>query len=366
MRTARHRSAGASEIAGLDAVAALRHGRRVARLSQRDLARRAGVSQSFVARIEARRVDPPVGVMQRLLGFCGLRWELRLAIVGDTTAATVRRAAAVRESANRRWEGASTRTSAENAAARGTAVRLESTLLTTRKKRECVREARLAERVTQAQVYAAIVRLEDEWADRWTLSDAANSARKFHRYLEYCRIPLAERLVDRIGPHGAEDLNRLLEALAASWAYPPAALSGWIARAVWSPGRPRCSRAAVELAALGRKGDARSFLIALGAHAGGNHGNFDLGHVVIRLRATSPLSTSLVRWRPGRPARAIVVARPETSPGPPADRHSIRAVLESAGRDARGRRRAPYHEAWDAAAVPWWLGEACARAGDAK
>ena len=100
----RHRSAGARELAGLDVVAALRHARRVARLSQRDLARRAGVSQSLVARIEARRVDPPVGVMRRLLGLCGMRWELQLHSAGVTPAASRARQTMIREQARHRGD----------------------------------------------------------------------------------------------------------------------------------------------------------------------------------------------------------------------------------------------------------------------
>ncbi|MGB9376575.1 MAG: helix-turn-helix domain-containing protein, partial [Mycobacteriales bacterium] len=95
-------------------MAALRHGRRVARLSQRDLARRAGVSQSLIARIEARRVDPPVGEMQRLLGLCGLRWELQLVAGGATAAERRSRSALVRQRARRRGDAGVFRRMAEN------------------------------------------------------------------------------------------------------------------------------------------------------------------------------------------------------------------------------------------------------------
>lgn len=49
----------------------LRAARRRAGLSQRELAERAGVPQSTVARIEAGLTDPRVGTLRRLLRVCG-------------------------------------------------------------------------------------------------------------------------------------------------------------------------------------------------------------------------------------------------------------------------------------------------------
>lgn len=56
----------------MDTATALRTARKVARLSQRELARRAGVPQPTVARIEARAVSPRVATLDRLLAVCGV------------------------------------------------------------------------------------------------------------------------------------------------------------------------------------------------------------------------------------------------------------------------------------------------------
>ncbi|MFN8035587.1 MAG: helix-turn-helix transcriptional regulator [Acidimicrobiia bacterium] len=64
--------------------------RRLAGLSQRALADRAGVSPSTVARIERGRMEPTLELLDRLIRACGL--ELRLRIVehdGTGGAATV-------------------------------------------------------------------------------------------------------------------------------------------------------------------------------------------------------------------------------------------------------------------------------------
>jgi transcriptional regulator with XRE-family HTH domain len=53
----------------------LRHARRRAGLSQRQLAERTGVPQETIARIEARRVDPRVTTLDRLLEGCGYGLE---------------------------------------------------------------------------------------------------------------------------------------------------------------------------------------------------------------------------------------------------------------------------------------------------
>ena len=48
----------------------LRHARKRAGLSQRALAAKAGVPQSYVARVESSRVDPSVSSLSRLLRAC--------------------------------------------------------------------------------------------------------------------------------------------------------------------------------------------------------------------------------------------------------------------------------------------------------
>jgi transcriptional regulator with XRE-family HTH domain len=59
----------------MDAAGALRDARRKAGLSQRALARRAGVPQPTVARIESGVVVPRVDTLDRLLAGCGLALE---------------------------------------------------------------------------------------------------------------------------------------------------------------------------------------------------------------------------------------------------------------------------------------------------
>lgn len=66
--------------------ALLREARRKAGLTQRDLAARAGTSQSAVARYERARSLPDIDTLQRLLAICGyeLRWKLEpLDLTGD-------------------------------------------------------------------------------------------------------------------------------------------------------------------------------------------------------------------------------------------------------------------------------------------
>lgn len=55
----------------MEAAAALRRARTDAGLSQRDLARRAGVAQPAIARIEQGRVTPRVDTLTHLLTACG-------------------------------------------------------------------------------------------------------------------------------------------------------------------------------------------------------------------------------------------------------------------------------------------------------
>jgi transcriptional regulator with XRE-family HTH domain len=50
----------------------LTRARHVAGISQRELARRAGVPQSTVGRIEAGLLDPRIGTVERLLRACGM------------------------------------------------------------------------------------------------------------------------------------------------------------------------------------------------------------------------------------------------------------------------------------------------------
>ena len=60
----------------MDAASTLRNARRAADLSQRELARRAGVAQPAVARIEAGGVIPRVDTLERLLRACGHTLEV--------------------------------------------------------------------------------------------------------------------------------------------------------------------------------------------------------------------------------------------------------------------------------------------------
>ena len=53
----------------------LRHARKRAGLTQRALAAKAGVPQSYVARVESSRVDPTVSSLSRLLRACGTTLE---------------------------------------------------------------------------------------------------------------------------------------------------------------------------------------------------------------------------------------------------------------------------------------------------
>jgi transcriptional regulator with XRE-family HTH domain len=58
-------------ISSVDAAGMLRDARRSAGLTQREVARRAGVPQPTVARIESRAVAPRVDTLDRLLAICG-------------------------------------------------------------------------------------------------------------------------------------------------------------------------------------------------------------------------------------------------------------------------------------------------------
>ena len=67
-----------------------REARRRAGLSQRELAARAGVSPSTIARIERGRVEPTLDLLIRVVRACGLDLRMRLR-PDDGTAAAVRR-----------------------------------------------------------------------------------------------------------------------------------------------------------------------------------------------------------------------------------------------------------------------------------
>ena len=59
----------------LEAARLLRHARKRAGLTQRALAAKAGVPQSYVARIESSRVDPQVSSLSKLLRACEITLE---------------------------------------------------------------------------------------------------------------------------------------------------------------------------------------------------------------------------------------------------------------------------------------------------
>lgn len=69
-----------------DSAALVREARRRSALSQRELAQRAGTSQSVVARIELGQVSPSADTLERLLGAAGfeLRTELVPRALADT------------------------------------------------------------------------------------------------------------------------------------------------------------------------------------------------------------------------------------------------------------------------------------------
>lgn len=356
MVVGRHRSAGAKEAGGLDVVSALRHGRRVARLSQRDLARRAEVSQSLIARIEARRVDPPVGLMQRLLGLCGLRWDLSPTSCGATPARAATCTNNVRESARRRKDAAAgERRAQENAAARSAAAAVGDSWLTVRERRAHIRQSRLAERARQAAATEAFIRSDDAAMAGWLQKDLRACERLLRQRREQLAVPLARRLSEDLAGRAADDAQHLLEALSSWYFMPPVMLVGRSARAVWSPRPARGTPKPLELAALRGRDWASAFLSEVGAHALPAADSFALGAITVRLTRSPPPSAVLLRWAPGWPTGAIAVARPEALPGALIDRHARRAVLELAGRDSRGRRFPPYHEAVGVAVSPKWF-----------
>lgn len=68
----------------MDMAAIVTDARLRAGLSQRELAQRAGTSQSAVARIESGAVSPSLETVRRLVGACG--FELRLSLVPASAA----------------------------------------------------------------------------------------------------------------------------------------------------------------------------------------------------------------------------------------------------------------------------------------
>lgn len=68
-------------MAGGDLV---REARRRAGLSQRELADRAGTTQSAIARLESGRSNPSFDLLQRLIRLCGLRLDVALVPYDDT------------------------------------------------------------------------------------------------------------------------------------------------------------------------------------------------------------------------------------------------------------------------------------------
>ena len=60
----------------MDAAALLRYARDKARLSQRELGRRAGISQTTISLIEDSRTSPRFETLDRLLDACGFELEI--------------------------------------------------------------------------------------------------------------------------------------------------------------------------------------------------------------------------------------------------------------------------------------------------
>ena len=84
----------------------LREARRTAGLTQRQLAARAGTSQSAVARYERAKSMPDIPTLQRLLEACGLELRFRVEPLDDVQGRQIREAIArppkARLEANRR------------------------------------------------------------------------------------------------------------------------------------------------------------------------------------------------------------------------------------------------------------------------
>lgn len=95
-----------AEVPRTTAAALLILARQQAGLSQRDLAERAGVSQSDIARIESGRREPSIPTIQRILAGAGLELRLRLAPLDEhdrvLAARQARRSPAERRAADAR------------------------------------------------------------------------------------------------------------------------------------------------------------------------------------------------------------------------------------------------------------------------
>lgn len=188
----------------------------------------------------------------------------------------------------------------------------------------------------------------------WLASDEAVIGGMLARRLRHFAVPLADRLPAQLAGHAADAARALLEALAADWAYPEVALIGASARAVWSTARVRRSGVDIQLAPI-RNREAAASLARMGASPQDGGEIFDWRGLTVRLGSEPAPSIVLVRWRTGRLARGLAVARPEGPPGGLADRHAVRAALQFASRDGRGRRYPPYHEAIGVAKWPLWF-----------
>lgn len=62
----------------------VREARRRARLTQAEVAAKAGTTQSAIARLESGRVDPAFGLVLRLVHLCGFRLDVALCPYDDS------------------------------------------------------------------------------------------------------------------------------------------------------------------------------------------------------------------------------------------------------------------------------------------
>ncbi len=64
-------------MSGMDAAAMVRMARRRAGLSQRELARRSGVTQATISRIESGKMSPTFDSLSALVEACGMQLEIQ-------------------------------------------------------------------------------------------------------------------------------------------------------------------------------------------------------------------------------------------------------------------------------------------------